>query len=373
MVDFDGKTKVSIVVPVYNAKPYLRKCLDSVLNQTLKEIEIILIDDESTDGSSEICKSYLTDPRVSYYYKLNEGLASARQDGMERAHGEYIGFVDSDDWIEPNMYERMYNIAEQESADVVMCGIFIDENGKNPEYLEHGVYDRERIEKEILPRSLAGLTPKGANSVIRWCNWSRLYSMKLIKEHNIAFDRRFRRSQDLQLTFETALVAQKYVSLCNEYLYHNRTDENGTSLSRGYTKNFWQLYKPLIERLYTDVATYKKQDLTYNMHLCTFFFAEAVVRNEYKQSPLNKKEKIAKLDELAKAPEIKNALKYIPGEKLNSELRAVYNALLCGTGKALYKSLKKYEFNRDIKMPIIRVVLNNKIVDPVYRKIRHKG
>ena len=373
MVDFDGKTKVSIVVPVYNAKQYLKKCLDSVVNQTLKEIEIILIDDESTDGSSEICKSYLTDSRVSYYFKKNEGLAAARQDGMERARGEFIGFVDSDDWIEPNMYERMYSVAKKENADVVMCGIFIDEDGKNPEYLEHGVYDRERIEKEILPRSLAGLTPKGANSVIRWSNCCRIYSMNLIKQNQIAFDRRFRRSQDLQLTFETALVANKYVSICNEYYYHNRTNDNVNSLSRGYTRNYWQLNKPLIERLYADVAAYKKQDLTYNMHLCTFFFAEAVVRNEYKQSPLKKKEKIDKLDELAKAPEIKNALQYVPGDKLNPEFRAVYIALKCDSGKALYKSLKKHEFNRDIKMPIIRAVLNNKIVDPIYRKIRHKG
>lgn len=372
MVDFDGKTKVSVVIPVYNAKPYLKKCLDSVINQTLQDIEIIIIDDESTDGSSEICKSYLSDSRVSYFYKKNEGLAAARQDGMERAHGEYIGFVDSDDWIEPNMYERMYEVAVQEKADVVMCGIFIDENGKNPEYLEHGVYDRERIEKEILPRSLAGLTPKGANSVIRWCNWSRLYSMKLIKDNNIAFDRRFRRSQDLQITFETAIVAEKYVSICNEYLYHNRTDNNGTSLSRGYTKNFWHLYLPLIERLYADVKSYTKQDLTYNMHLCTFFFAEAVVRNEYKAKQLPKKEKIAKLDELAKASIIKNALKYVPGEKLNSEFRAVYNALCCNTGKGVYNSLKKHEFNRDIKMPIIRAILNNKIVDPIYRKVKGK-
>ena len=153
------------------------------------------------------------DSRVSYYHKENEGLAAARQDGMERASGEYIGFVDSDDWIEQDMFERMYDTAKTNNADVVMCGIYADEDGLNPVYLEPGVYDRDRIEKEILPRSLAGLTPGGGNSVIRWCNWSRIYSMKLIREHNIAFDRRFRRSQDLQLTFETALYATVYVSM----------------------------------------------------------------------------------------------------------------------------------------------------------------
>ena len=373
MSNLENKIKVSIVVPVYNAKNYLKKCLDSVINQTLKEIEIILVDDGSTDGSAEICKSYLTDSRVMYYYKENEGLAAARQDGMERAHGEFIGFVDSDDWIDLDMYERMYDTAKKENADVVMCGIYIDEDGKNPIYLEPGVYNRERIEKEILPRSLAGLTPKGANSVIRWSNCCRLYSMELISKHNIAFDRRFRRSQDLQLTFETALVADRYVSMCDQYLYHNRTDNNGASLSRGYTKNFWPLYKPLIDRLYAGVKEYKKQDLTYNMHLCTFFFAEAVVRNEYKTSVLKKSEKIKKLDELVKDETLKNALKYVDGSKLNPNFRAVYNALLCSNGKQVYKSLKKYEFNRDVKMPIIRAILNNRFIEPIYMKIRSKG
>jgi len=374
MVDFDDRIKVSVVVPVYNAEKYIKKCLDSIINQTIKDIEIIIVDDESTDGSADICKQYLSDSRVIYYRKpKNEGLASARQDGMERAHGEYIGFVDSDDWIEPDMYERMYNTAIKEKADVVMCGICVDEDGLNPVYLDPGVYNRERIEKEILPRSLAGLTPKGANSVIRWCNWSRIYSMKLIKEHHIAFDRRFRRSQDLQITFETALVAETYVSMCDQYLYHNRSDNNGNSLSRGYTKNFWQLYIPLIERLYADVAAYKKQDLTYNMHLCTFFFAEAVVRNEYKAKCLSKKQKISKLDELVKDPLIKNALKYVPGSKLNPNFRAVYNALGYNTGAMVYKFLKKYEFNRDYTLPVVRKVLNNRLIEPIYKKIRHKG
>ena len=362
MVDFDGKTKVSIVVPVFNAKPYLKKCLDSVVSQTLQEIEIIIIDDESTDGSSEICKSYLDDARVTYYYKKNEGLAAARQDGMDRAHGEYIGFVDSDDWIEPNMFERMFSIAKQEDADIVMCGIYADENKKNEEYIKPGVYDRGRIEKEILPLSLSGINERGSNAVIRWCNWSRIYSMKLIKDNNIAFDRRFRRSQDLQITFETALVAQRYVSICNEYLYHNRTTNNDSSLSRGYTKNFWQLYRPLIDRLYSDVNGYKKQDLTNSMHLCTFFFAEAVVNNEFFLSELSKSEKIKKLDELAKDEVVKNALKYVPKEKLNGRYQEVYEALLLDNGRDMYRLLKKYDVNRRIVKPIKRKIYNNRFV-----------
>ena len=370
----DRSIKVSIVVPVYNAEKYLVQCLDSVVNQTLKDVEIILIDDGSTDGSAEICKRYLSDPRVTYYHKENEGLAAARQDGMERASGEYIGFVDSDDWIEPDMYERMYGAAKKENADVVMCNLFIDEDGLNPVYLEPGVYDRERIEREILPRQLGGISPKGSNSVIRWSNCCRIYRMSLIRDNNIAFDRRFRRSQDLQLTFETALCSSVYLSMCDQYLYHNRTKENAkTSLSRAYTKNHWALTRPLVERLYSDVEGYKKQDLSPNMHLCAFFFAVAVMTNEYVLSDFKKSVKIAKMDEIASDGLVQNALGKVPREKLSAEYRAYYDALASGSGKKAYKILKKYEFRRDVYLPIVRKILNNKVVDPIYRKIRHRG
>ena len=126
--------KVSVIVPIYNAEKYLRECLDSIVNQTLKEIEIILIDDGSTDGSAEICQEYLHDSRVSYYRKENEGLAAARDDGMQRATGEYIGFVDSDDWLEPDMYEKMYQAGKSIDADIVYCDYKREKKVKNKDF-----------------------------------------------------------------------------------------------------------------------------------------------------------------------------------------------------------------------------------------------
>ena len=138
--------EVSVIIPVYNAEKYLEKCIESVVNQTLKDIEIILINDGSTDGSEEICKKYLSDERVIYYSKENEGLAAARQDGIERASGEYIGFVDSDDWVEPDMYEKMYAAAKSNNSDVVYCNGLVNEDGHrfSPE-MSSGPYDRENF------------------------------------------------------------------------------------------------------------------------------------------------------------------------------------------------------------------------------------
>ncbi len=362
-------TSVSIIVPVYNAEKYLIKCLDSIINQTLKNIEIIIIDDGSTDGSSDICKKYAAkDIRIAYYKKENEGLAAARQDGIERASGEYVGFVDSDDWLELNMYERMYSEAIKENADIVFCNCFFNDSETDRTHLTSGVYNREGIENIILPRTLAGISEKGSNSVIRWSNCLRLYKLALIKENNISFGRNFRRSQDLQLTFETTLHANKYVSLNNEYLYHNRTVNNADSLSRGYTKNYWTLIRPLIDVLYKDVDGYKKQDLSNQMHLCAFFFAASGVKNEYESKSISFSDKIKKLNEIAKDAVLQAALPYVEKEKLSDYYKSIYNGLCKKNGLSVFMKYFMFVFKRDKYKPLVRKVLNGKITEKILKK-----
>ena len=117
-------SKVSIIVPVYNAEKYLKKCLDSLINQTLKDIEIILVNDGSTDSSKNIINSYLTDKRVKLFNKENGGQASARNLGLKKATGDYIMFIDSDDYVELNMCEKMYEIICK-GYNIVCCDYFI--------------------------------------------------------------------------------------------------------------------------------------------------------------------------------------------------------------------------------------------------------
>ena len=116
--------KISIIVPVYNVEKYLRKCVDSILNQTFKDFELILVDDGSIDTSGKICDEYnLKDNRIKVIHKENGGLSSARNAGLDIAQGEYIGFVDSDDWIELDMYEELYKICKENDTDVGIVGI----------------------------------------------------------------------------------------------------------------------------------------------------------------------------------------------------------------------------------------------------------
>lgn len=122
------KPKVSIIVPVYNVEKYLVRCMESLLNQTLKEIEIILVDDGSPDNCPQMCDEYARrDSRVKVIHKSNAGLGYARNSGLDVAVGEYIAFVDSDDYVDTSMYATLWNEARASNADVVFCNFKVEQ------------------------------------------------------------------------------------------------------------------------------------------------------------------------------------------------------------------------------------------------------
>lgn len=142
------ETLVSIIVPVYNVSQYLEKCILSIINQSLKNIEIILIDDGSTDMSGAICDKFLeVDSRIKVIHKKNNGLVAARKSGLKIAEGKYIGFVDGDDYIAVNMYENLYKIIEKSNADFAYSGMTI--NKKKCYCLPNGIIDIDDSEEII--------------------------------------------------------------------------------------------------------------------------------------------------------------------------------------------------------------------------------
>lgn len=368
--------KVSVIVPIYNAEKYLEQCLDSIVNQTLKDIEIILIDDGSTDGSADICKKYLTDERVSYYHKENEGLAAARDDGMLKATGEYIGFVDSDDWLELDMYEKMYEAARSNNSDVAFCNCIQNENGYRftPE-MESGPYDREKIKEFVLPGTLAYIDKNGGRRVIRWSNCLRIYKVETLKNNNIKFERCFRRSQDLQLTYEAMLVAENFYYLGDAYLYHNRVV--GDSLSRGYTKNMWPLYVPLIERLYKDTEEFKELDLMPQMHLRNFFFVTECIDNEFKPlCPNSREKKIELVKEIVNDPLCERFYGQIPLEKLNPVYKKYYELIRKKNAEKIVDFIPEYRKKLDkrklTKHRIMHFLTESAVVGSAYKTIMKK-
>ena len=361
--------KVSVIVPIYNAEQYLEQCLNSIVSQTLKDIEIILIDDGSTDSSAEICKKYLSDSRVSYYRKENEGLAAARDDGMMRATGEYIGFVDSDDWLKPEMYEKMYAAAKSNDSDIVFCNCQQNENGHvfTPE-MPTGAYDREAIKKEILPKTLAYIGKNGSKRALRWSNCLRIYKTEILQKNNIKFDRRLRRSQDLQLTYEATLVAQNYYYI-GEPLYHNRVVSD--SLSRGYTKNMWPLYTYLIEILYKDTENFKEMDLMDQMHLRAFFFATDCIENEMKPlCPNDKKTKIKLIEQIMNDPICGRFYGHIPTEKLSPLYRKYYELIHEKKAAKILSFTKNYKRRQAFKRKYINPLIYFLTENALYKKTR---
>ena len=172
--------KISVIVPVYNVEKYVARCLDSIVNQTFKDIEIICVDDGSEDGSVTIVKEYASrDDRIQIIHQENGGLSSARNTGMNHARGKYISFVDSDDWIDPDFFEKLYNAAEKYNASAACSGI------KRP-HASGKVPIKLKIEKEEI---LSGVAEKYKKLEIpRKCYvWNKIYKKDEIDKMNLRF------------------------------------------------------------------------------------------------------------------------------------------------------------------------------------------
>ena len=207
--------KVSIIVPIYNSEKTLKKCLDSLVNQTLKDIELILVDDGSTDCSSQICDEYKAKYEyIKVVHKVNEGMGKAYNLGISMAQGEYIGFVESDDWIENNMYEILYQNAIHYDSELVKCGLYYsDANGDVCPYLEHKILNNAALIKQ--PFTILDSKPLifYHSSV-----WASLYKSDFIKK--LSFSEEPQASyQDFSFMIK-ALVKASKISVVDGFFYH---------------------------------------------------------------------------------------------------------------------------------------------------------
>lgn len=202
--------KISIIVPVYNVKTYIEECIESIIQQSYQNLEIILIDDGSNDGSGEICDTYgRKDPRIKVLHKENGGVSSARNKGLEIASGDYIGFVDSDDVCKKNMYEKMLEVYKNDSSiDFCYCDIFQD--GKVDSRGENGVIDKSSKMKLVFPF--------GASL------WNGLFKKNKLKD--IFFDESYFYGEDLLflIRYLKNIEGRIYHLKCPLYSY--RTNEN---------------------------------------------------------------------------------------------------------------------------------------------------
>jgi glycosyltransferase involved in cell wall biosynthesis len=210
---------ISIIVPIYNVEKYLHKCINSILLQTFSNFECILVDDHSSDSSSEICDEFAKrDTRIKIIHNSqNKGCPQSRKTGFDTTIGDYILFIDSDDWIEENMLETLYKKATNEDLDIVYCGLFINTENKQEKYDNPFLENKIEMIKQIVV--WGKFTPSVCNKLIK----REIYQKIIFPYTNYGEDR--------QITIQ-AIHYSKRIGFVREVLYHYRRNNNSLCLNK---------------------------------------------------------------------------------------------------------------------------------------------
>ncbi len=244
--------KISVIIPVYNTEQYLEACLDSVFGQTLKELEVILVNDGSTDASLEIMEKYRAKypERVQLLSKENGGQATARNMAIPLCTGEYIGFVDSDDYIEPEMYEGMYRKAKETDADYVECdyvNVKVNDRGEQERIADYGSRVREYTSKEDM-----FIDPMLAP-------WNKIYKRTLLQESDVRFPEGYI-YEDTAFCLKAISLIQRFAFVPEKYVVHYF--RGGSTMNVNKSRRVSNIF-PVLKDV---VDFYKRQDLFERYH-----------------------------------------------------------------------------------------------------------
>lgn len=296
--------KVSVIVPIYNVEKYLEKCLHSIINQTYKNMEIILIDDCSKDNSLEICKNYLLkDKRVMLIkQQKNSGQVDSYVKGLQIASGESIVFIDSDDWVDLSMIQKLVEKMKSDEADIVVCGcqkVYENKIIYEPELFD--IYKNSYLKEEVI--SFSGGNFNTNNFIYDFAKFYRCN--KLIKKEilisNLKYiNKEIKVFEDNCLVLPCLLDAKK-ISCVKEYLYFYR-QRKGSTMNKFDSKVIETNRKVIkkIDKIYKDRSI--SHNINFEILICTFFSLDMILKSEN-----NKEEKIIYLEEISR--DIKN-IKY---------------------------------------------------------------
>lgn len=306
--------KISIIVPVYKSEKYLSECVESILNQSFRDLEIILVDDGSPDDSPAICDKYAeSDERVRVVHKENRGVSTARNAGLEIATGDYVTFVDSDDFIEPNMYERMAFVASENNCDVVLCDCVKDFGDRSEVYshdIRSGFYDRKQLEEEYFPHLLM-MENVEYPATISNC--------LLLFRRNLANDVRYlegvRYSEDLLFGAQLLYRANSFFYMKNEAYYHYRM--NPDSATHKFVSDKWNDYVKLHQGIIDAFASCRDFDFRGQIDLCLLFFLYNSLNDILGTSQMSYSDKKCKINSILKENKIREMFCRIRISKLS--------------------------------------------------------
>lgn len=282
--------KISVIVPVYNAEKYLNECVDSILAQTLQDIEVILVDDGSTDNSPAICDEYAEkDSRVVVIHKENGRASSARNAGIRVATGDYIAFVDSDDWISPEMYETMLST----DAEVCLCDYVRFKGEKqfpfSQQCIREGYYTKEQIREEVYPH----LVMDGIEYPITISNCVLAVKHTIIKDNNLWYREDIHVSEDAPFGSEVLYCANSFYYLKDKHFYHYRVTEG--SASKTYKSWWWDSSLKINEETENFFSKCTDYDFTQQIKSNMFYLARAEIFYIMKNHELTRQEQNEKM------------------------------------------------------------------------------
>lgn len=221
---------ISVIVPVYNIENYIKECLEGIMNQTYSDLQIIVVDDGSTDDSGKICDECAeNDKRIQVIHTKNYGLVHARKEGLRYARGEYVGFVDGDDSIQPQMYDELYKEMKETGADFVHFGYYEDNGGQIRPHLkfEAGMFELSGKHIDFIKKFVLRETCQGYESMT-YSIWSKLFRRELIYDAYVRIPDFVNTGEDLVAICLCILSAER-VALCKKAFYHYRVIGNSMS------------------------------------------------------------------------------------------------------------------------------------------------
>lgn len=319
--------KISVIIPVYNAEKYLSICIESILRQTYSNWEAIIVDDGSTDNSKNICEKYSKqDDRIKIFSQTNKGVSATRNFGINKAIGNYIVFVDADDWLESNFLERMFETIEREKADIVQCNFYYAKENENirrkhivPSYSVRTTI--EELQLDILFREYEEKKYHKSVGAIR-AVWGKLFRTSLIK--NKKFNEKLDIFEDGIFILNTLQDVKKMI-LIDEYLYYYRITEDSSNIK--YKPNFDQKAIAIIEQIQHSIMENNKSK---EYEECFYIMIFEMISTTLEKDIFNirnnasKKEKINRLKNLLKNNYCKRTLEKIKIRNLENNQKILY-------------------------------------------------
>lgn len=327
--------KISVIVPVYNVEQYLEQCLDSIVNQTYLELEIILVNDGSTDQSAKICRRFASqDHRIKIINQINGGVSSARNSGIREATGDYISFVDSDDWLGNETYKKMIEVAKNnQNIGVIMCDFVNVKNNVSEKIsanIRRGFYNKMDIVKEVYPTLLV-TEDLGRLPIVSACTC--LFKKELLVHNEIKFDVSLRYAEDYLFMADVMVHANSFYYLKGLFLYNYRQYE--FSRSKKYQSEWWDNFLYLNKKLNDLLFDNKDYDFSRQIKLqlihSVLFLCSAILQND----KISTKEKLIFLRKLFNSQILKSTFSNLDFNKQSFGLKIVLYLLK-------YKMVKSY-------------------------------